>query len=293
MRIGLQAIGIGAGARPDVLRAIARGAEDAGFATLWAGEHVVLFERHDASRYPYAADGQFSVSSNADWLDPFAALGWAAAATTTIGVATGVCLVPEHNPLVLAKQVASLDLLSGGRVALGVGVGWMAEEFAALGVPFERRAPRTREYVEVMRRLWRDDVVTFDGEFVHVTGAKSFPKPVRRMVPVLLGGESDAALKRAAAYGDGWYGFNLSADEAAERIAALERLLAERGRERASFRVVVAPFSKPCDAREIDRHRALGVDELVVVAAPPRSADAVTGWLDEISARLGGALRER
>lgn len=293
MRIGLQAIGIGAGARPDVLRAVACGAEAAGFATLWAGEHVVLFERHDASRYPYADDGQFSVSSNADWLDPFAALGWAAAATTTIGVATGVCLVPEHNPLVLAKQAASLDLLSGGRFALGVGVGWMAEEFAALGVPFERRAQRTREYVDVMRRLWRDDVVTFDGEFVHIAGAKSCPKPVRRMVPVLLGGESDAALKRAAAYGDGWYGFNLSADEATERIALLERLLAERGRERASFRVVVAPFSKSCDAHAIDRHRAHGVDELVVVAAPPRTVDAVPAWLDGIVAPLGHALPAR
>lgn len=284
MKIGLQAIGIGAGARPDVLRAIARAAEDARFATLWMGEHVVLFESHAESQYPYAADGQFSVSSGADWLDPFAALTWAAAATTTIGLATGICLVPEHNPLILAKQAASLDLLSGGRFALGVGVGWLAEEFAALGVPFERRAQRTREYVEVMRRLWREDATSFDGEFVRLRAARSFPKPVRRAIPVLLGGESDAALKRAAAYGDGWYGFNLSADEAAERIGVLERLLAERGRERASFRVVVAPFTKPCTRADLERHRALGVDELVVVAAPPRRVDEVAGWVEKLVA---------
>lgn len=234
VKIGLQAIGIGAGARPDVLHAVARAAEDAGFATLWAGEHVVLFDRHDDSTYPYANDGQLSVRSAADWLDPFAALGWAAAATTTIGVATGICLVPERNPLILAKQAASLDHLSGGRFTLGAGVGWMVEEFTALGVPFERRAQRTREYVEVMRRLWREDAASFEGEFVHFAGARSFPKPVRRTVPVLLGGESDAALRRAAAYGDGWYGFNLSAEEAAERIGVLERRLAERGRARAS-----------------------------------------------------------
>ena len=141
--------------------------------------------------------------------------------------------MPEHNPLILAKQVASLDLLSGGRFTLGVGVGWMAEEFAALGVPFARRTQRTREYVEVMRRLWREDVTSFAGEFVQIAGARSFPKPVRGAVPVLMGGESRAALERAAAYGDGWYGFNLGADEAAEKIAVLERLLAERGRDRA------------------------------------------------------------
>jgi probable F420-dependent oxidoreductase len=285
MRVGLQAIGIGPGARPDVLVAIARAAEAAGFATLWAGEHVVLFEEH-ASRYPYAESGRFSVRSAADWLDPFAALAWAAAATTTIGLATGICLVPEHNPLILAKQVASLDLLSGGRFALGVGVGWMAEEFAALGVPFARRAQRTKEYVEVMRRLWREEATSFVGEFVRFAGARSFPKPVRGTVPVLLGGESDAALARAADYGDGWYGFHLSVDEAAERIAALERLLAARGRERASFRVVVAPFTKPCGTEELERYRALGVDELVLVEGPPRCADEVDVWIEDLVARF-------
>lgn len=293
MRIGLQAIGIGAGARPDVLAAVAREAERAGFATLWAGEHVVLFDRHDDSTYPYADDGQFSVRSSADWLDPFAALTWAAAATSTIGVATGICLVPEHNPLILAKQAASLDHLSGGRFTLGVGVGWMREEFAALGVPFERRAQRTREYVDVMRRLWREDVATYEGEFVRFVGARSHPKPVRRMVPVLLGGESDAALKRAADYGDGWYGFNLSVDEAAERIATLERMLAERGRDRASFRVVVAPFAKPCARDDVARHRALGVDELVVVAAPPKQVDAIGAWIGQLAADVAlDAARE-
>jgi alkanesulfonate monooxygenase SsuD/methylene tetrahydromethanopterin reductase-like flavin-dependent oxidoreductase (luciferase family) len=162
----------------------------------------------------------------------------------------------------------------------------MAEEFAALGVPFARRAARTKEYVEVMRCLWREDSASFAGEFVRFEGARSFPKPVRRTVPVLLGGESDAALARAADYGDGWYGFNLSADEAAERIAALERLLATRGRERASFRVVVAPFQKPCATDDLLRYRALGVDELVLVEGPPRSADEVPAWMEDLAARF-------
>ena len=284
MRIGLQAIGIGTGARSDVLQAVARAAEAAGFATLWAGEHVVLFDRQQ-SKYPYAVGGAFTVEGATDWLDPFAALAWAGAVTTTIGLATGICLVPEHNPLILAKQIASLDRLSGGRFALGVGVGWMAEEFAALGVPFARRTQRTREYVAVMRQLWREDATTFAGEFVTVDGARSFPKPQRGAVPVLMGGESRAALERAAEYGDGWYGFNLAVDEAAERIALLEQLLVARGRDRATLRVVVAPFTKALGPGDLERYRALGVDELVVVDAAPDRAAAVAAWIDDLATR--------
>ena len=109
--------------------------------------------------------------------------------------------MPEHNPVVLAKEVASLDRLSGGRFALGVGIGWSAEEFAALGIPFERRAQRTREYIEVMRRLWSDDAASFHGEFVNFDAAKSFPKPVRGgKLPIIFGGESGPALKRTCGY---------------------------------------------------------------------------------------------
>src|SRR5262249_32476621 len=144
------------------------------FATLWMGEHVVLFDRH-ASRYPYSTDGQFSLPPTVDWLDPFVALSFAAAVTRTIRLATGICLVPEHQPLSLAKQVASLDHLSGGCFVLGVGAGWLAEEFAALGVPFARRAQRMREYIAVMRRLWSEGVTSIDGEFVRFAGAHSFP----------------------------------------------------------------------------------------------------------------------
>ncbi|MGH7907475.1 MAG: LLM class flavin-dependent oxidoreductase, partial [Candidatus Binataceae bacterium] len=153
MKIGLCAIGIGGGAKFAVLMESARAAERAGFATLWAGEHVVLFDRQ-RSRYPYSPDGEFSFDSGVDWLDPFVALSFAAAATSRIRLATGICLIAEHNPLILAKQVASLDSLSRGRFVLGAGVGWSAEEFAALSIPFTRRAARAREYIGVMRRLW-------------------------------------------------------------------------------------------------------------------------------------------
>ncbi|HZC45785.1 MAG TPA: TIGR03619 family F420-dependent LLM class oxidoreductase, partial [Candidatus Acidoferrum sp.] len=206
MKVGLFALGIGTGARPGAILKTAEAAERRGISTLWVGEHVVLFDRQD-SKYPYATTGEFPLPGDADWLDPFITLTFAAAVTKTIRLATGICLVPEHNPVVLAKEVASLDRLSGGRFALGVGIGWSAEEFAALGIPFERRAQRTREYVEAMRVLWSGGAATFHGEFVNFESAKSAPKPLRgARLPIIFGGESTPALRRTADIGNGWFG---------------------------------------------------------------------------------------
>jgi probable F420-dependent oxidoreductase len=225
VQVGLFALGLGAGAHPDVIADVARAAERTGVATLWAAEHVVLFDRY-GSAYPYSPTGAFPLGAEADWLDPFIALTFAAAHTSRIRLATGICLVPEHNPLILAKQVASLDRVAGGRFALGVGIGWSAEEFQALGIPFERRAARTRESIEVMRKLWSPGVASHHGEFVRFENAGSFPKPVQgARVPVIFGGESEAALRRVAEYGDGWYGFNLDPAGAADKIARLGQLL--------------------------------------------------------------------
>src|ERR1700678_3194964 len=198
MRVGLHALGIGAGARPDVIRAVAIAAETAGFATLWAGEHVVLVDQ-PASRYPYSADGRIAVPADADWLDPLLGLSFIAAATTIIGLATGVLLLPEHNPVVAAKQAATLDVLSGGRLTLGIGIGWSAEEYAALGIPFAGRGRRTAEYVAAMRTLWADDVASFSGEFTRFESVRVNPKPVRgSRIPIVLGGNSDPSLARVA-----------------------------------------------------------------------------------------------
>src|SRR5713226_1990253 len=155
MKIGFFAVGIGVTVEPQVLRAVAVAAERLGFATLWAPEHVVLLEEY-ASQYPYSS-GRFPGGADIPIADPFTTLAYAAACTSTIRLGTGICLVPEHNPVVLAKTAATLDRLSGGRFILGAGVGWLAEEFAALGIPFERRGARTREYIDVMRRLWRSE----------------------------------------------------------------------------------------------------------------------------------------
>jgi probable F420-dependent oxidoreductase len=289
MRLGLHALGIGAGADRAVIDTVASTADSCGFATLWAGEHVVMVDS-SASRYPYSDDGVIAVPAQADWLDPMIALGFAAAASSRIGVATGVLLLPEHNPVVVAKQAASLDRLSGGRLTLGVGVGWSREEFAALGVPFEHRASRTAEYAAAMRTLWRDDVASFEGTFVGFDSIRMNPKPVRgRRIPIVVGGNSDPALRRAAAWGDGWYGFNLAGvDTVRERVGKLERLCAESGRDRAELRLAVA-MNDP-GVGDIGPLSELGVDELVLVEAPPDRPEAAAEWVSALAERWLTAL---
>lgn len=283
MRVGLHALGIGTGARPGVIRAVAMAAEAAGFATLWSGEHVVLVDQ-PLSRYPYSADGRISVPADADWLDPLLSLTFAAAVTNRITVGTGVLLLPEHNPVLVAKQAATLDVLSAGRLTLGIGVGWSAEEFAALGVPFDRRGQRAAEYVTAMRRLWSDDVASFAGEFASFDAIRVNPKPVReRRIPVVVGGNSDAALRRVAAFGDGWYGFNLTVAAAAERIEWLAAECRRVGRSMTELSVAVAlTDGEPGAVRDLDR---AGVTELVLVGAAPADPGDVGAWVTELARR--------
>ena len=286
MRLGLHALGIGIGARREVIDAVAAAAEAAGFSTLWVGEHVVMVDRSE-SRYPYAEDGQIAVPADADWLDPLIALSFAAAATSTIRLATGVLLVPEHNPVTLAKSIASLDRLSHGRLAIGIGVGWSQEEFSALGIPFARRGARTDEYLLAMRTLWREDPASFVGEFVNFAEIRVNPKPVRDTgIPIIVGGNSDAALRRVARTGDGWYGFNLAdIAHATERIRQLRTLCYTAGRDPSELEIVVALDHRldPKDHRELAR---VGVDELVLVASPPADPTQADEWVKKLRLSL-------
>jgi len=251
---------------------------------LWAPEHVVLFDRYADSKYPYSRDGAFAAPSTIDWMDPFIALTYAAANSSTIRLATGICLVPEHNPLVLAKQIASLDMLSGGRFALGVGIGWSSEEFAALGIPFERRAQRTREYIEVMRKLWSEEQTSFSGEFVRFDNARSFPKPSQRgNIPIIFGGESNPALRRVAEYGNGWFGFNLNPAQAAEKIEKLSAMLRERGRKLGDIEVIVSPYTQKVTRDDLARYAEAGVDELVMLFQVPDADSEIKPRVDLFS----------
>ncbi|MEU6707856.1 LLM class F420-dependent oxidoreductase [Streptomyces wuyuanensis] len=281
MRVGLHALGIGDGARPEVIRAVATAAEAHGFARLWCGEHVVLVDA-PASRYPYSADGRIAVPADADWLDPLLALGFAAAVTDRIELATGVLLLPEHNPVVVAKQAATLDVLCAGRFSLGIGTGWSAEEFAALGVPFAGRGRRTDEYLTAMRTLWTDDPASFTGEFTRFDAIRVNPKPLRGgQLPIVVGGNGDAALRRAATLADGWYGFNVPVADVPARIAVLADECARSGRSPEELTVAVALADGLPE--HLPRLASAGVTEVVVVGAPPPAPDAAVAWVAELA----------
>ncbi len=283
IRLGLHGLGIAAGAQRTVIDAVAATAERCGFATLWVGEHVVMVDESD-SHYPYSDDGRIAISADVDWLDPLITLSFAAAATNRIELATGVLLLPEHNPVIMAKQAASLDRMTGGRLSLGVGVGWSKEEYDALGVPFEGRGRRLAEYVAAMRTLWRDDVASFSGEFVSFDRVRVNPKPHGRSIPVVLGGNSDAALRRVAEWGDGWYGFNLAdVEEAAFRASKLRSLCREVGRDPTDLRLAVS-LQDPVPA-DATRLADAGIDELVLVAGPPADPIAAEAWISDLAGK--------
>ena len=284
MKIGIFAMGTNRMAGGALLRSLAANAERLGVATLWVPEHVVLIDQY-ASKYPYSQDGQLPAPTDAPILDPFLALMCMASATSKIRLATGICLVPEHNPLVLAKVTATLDYLSGGRFALGVGIGWLEEEFVAMGIPWEHRAKRTREYIEAMRKLWGEDPSSYSGEYVNFKNVRSNPKPMQgAKLPVIFGGESAPALRRVAEYGNGWCGFNLTPDEAATKIRKIEELLKANGRKRSDIEIAVSPYSKAITKDDLKRYRDAGADEVVLInLRPPRAEGENLADLEKIA----------
>src|SRR5260221_1935148 len=182
---------------------LARLAEAAGFDSVLAVDHVVFPDNY-TSTYPYSATGRLPVGRSGAFPDPLIWIAYAAAVTTRLRFLTGVIILPQRNPLLLAKQVATTDYISGGRFELGIGVGWLKEEFLAMGVPFERRGKRADEYIAAMRVLWARDAASFKGEFVTFDTVSCNPKPVRGAVPILVGGHSEAAAKRAGRLADGF-----------------------------------------------------------------------------------------
>lgn len=290
MKLGLFAVGAGEAAQPEMISRIAAKAEQVGFESIFAPDHAVLFLPGDyASVYPYATDGKVAaVWGNMDLLDPFLALAWAAAHTKTLRVGIGVCVVPQRNPLITAKEVASLDVLSGGRCIFGVGIGWLKEEFRALQVPWKNRADRTREYVEAMKALWTQQTPRFDGSYCTFPRLRSDPKPVQKPhPPILVGGESDAALRRAVEVGDGWLGFNVSPEEAAKAVQRMRQLAAEIGRDFRSLEVSVGPHNRvpDVDLDALQRYRDSGVHR-VVLMNPTTDSSQVDAAFEDLGERL-------
>lgn len=205
MKFGMMFANVGPFVEPDAAVGLARLAEEVGLESLWTVEHVVVPTGY-ASEYPYAKSGRMPGGEDAPIPDPLVWLTYVAANTERIRLATGILILPQRNPVVLAKEVATLDVLSRGRVTLGIGVGWLQEEFDAIGVPFAERGARTDDHVAAMRALWSGSSVDFDGRFTSFAGANSFPQPVQPGgVPIVVGGHTDAAARRAGRLGDGFF----------------------------------------------------------------------------------------
>ena len=277
-------------ATPEFVLALGRDAEALGFDSLWVAEHVVLFDQH-ASRYPYARDGRFPASGEAGFLDPFGAVAFLAAVTSRIRLGTGICLVPQRNPVYVAKEVATADWLSRGRFDFGVGVGWLAEEFGAVAAPFAERGPRCRSYLEVCKRLWCDPVSAYHDRFYTLPACRAYPKPAQQPhPPIHFGGESDAALARVAELGQGWYGFDLDPAGFRGRMERLDELLAQRGRSRSDLSISVSPYLRPCSEADLGAYAAAGADQ-VILTAFARDADALRRRLEQLATTLLPAAR--
>ncbi len=287
MQIGFFAIGIGPSADPEILTLTARTAEHCAFHSLWAPEHVVLIDQY-ASKYPYSKDGKLPLpNTKIDILDPFTALTFAAAHTKTLRLGTGICLLPERNPVVTAKEIASLDRVSGGRFDFGIGIGWLAEEFTAVGVPWERRGERTREYLKAMKLLWTEEEPEFKGEFCSFPKVRMYPKPVQKPYPpIIFGGESTPALKRVAEVGDGWFGVNVTVEDAQTKIARIRQYAQAAGRDPGKFHFSVSPgIGAPVELDVIKQYRDAGAHQ-VVVGAIPRDPQGIKGEIERLAEKL-------
>lgn len=265
MRVGLVFANTGACARPEGAVALAEHAEQAGLDSLWTVEHVVIPADY-ASRYPYSQTGRMPGSDDAPVPDPLIWLSYVAARTSRLLLCTGVLILPQRSPLITAKEAATLDDLSGGRVRLGVGIGWLREEFEAIGVPFADRAARTEEAIAAMRVLWSQESPSFAGDFYRFHDARMWPKPARGTVPVVIGGHSEAAARRAGRLGDGFFPASAQPDAIPGLIETMREAAAAAGREPATIEVTAGAQPRP---EAFERMAALGVDRVVVALRAP------------------------
>ncbi len=264
MEYGLTLPGTGALATAEALAAVATRAEALGFTSLWVTDHVAI-PLTTRSRYPYNEDGRMPWDPAIPYLDAFTALSWVGAVTRRARLGTSVLVLPMRPPLLVAKTVATLDHLTGGRMMLAVGAGWLEEEFALLEQPFERRGRRMVEAIRVLKACWSGDPVSYQGEFYRLSPFAMDPKPVQRArLPVLGGGESDAALRRVAEACDGWHPLGLGPDQVGERLGRLRGFVARAGRSFSDLILTARPgLANPLTRDLATRYEALGVRLLV------------------------------
>jgi probable F420-dependent oxidoreductase len=254
VKFGLFAVNMYACSYPETAIQVAQLAEEAGFESLWAGEHVVLPDPQ-VRPSPMAPRDRI--------LDPVIALTYLAAYTRRVRLGTGIIILPQRNPLVLAKELASLDELSGGRLICGIGVGYLEPEFRALGIPYTDRGERTDDYLAAMRAIWTQPNPGYHGRFVSFDGVQAHPQ---RNIPVVVGGESPPAYRRAVERATGWYGFNLDHNATAQALAEIRKALqhAARPPELGDLEISVTP-AEPLTLEDVKRFADLGVQRLIVM----------------------------
>jgi probable F420-dependent oxidoreductase len=298
MKFALSAVGTGSTIRPEWLSQVVQKAEALGYESAWIPEHLAVPIEMQA-RYPYSADGKFPGGPGAGIHDPFLALAFIAGCTQRIKLGTGVFVVPLRNPLAVAKAVASLDVLSNGRFLFGVGIGWLEDEFAAVGMPFKDRAARTREAIRMMKVLWSEETPQFSGRFHSFPPLGFNPKPVQKPhPPIIFGGETEPALKRAAELGDGWYGTQYTPERVRPVLARLKELMDQAGRDFSRFEITVGlDPSLPRALDTVRRYADAGVHRLMVFApgfVPRRQFDTdlypeMARFADEVIAKCGAS----
>jgi probable F420-dependent oxidoreductase len=285
MRFGLFSINAYAAAEPRAVARVARAAEAAGFESLWGGEHVVLPDPQ-APPSPMAATDAI--------LDPVIALTYAAALTTRVRLGTGIIILPQRSPLVLAKELASLDVLSAGRLIVGIGVGYLEPEFRALGAPFEHRGAVADEYLAAMRAIWGEAKPAYQGRFVSFANVQAHPLPVQRPhPPVVIGGRSQAAFRRAVQQGNGWYGFGLDLDATRRALDGLREAAARHPRPAAlgPLEISITPGrGVGADLATCERYAALGVHRLILMPSARLDADALERHVETVGKELVGRL---
>ena len=235
MKIGIIPINIGVQSADQMIQ-LAQHAESLGYESVWTFEHVILPLEYE-SKYPYNESGKMGIPMETNLLDPLIALSAVAAATKTLRLGTGVNILSQINPIYMAKQAASLDFISNGRFMLGVGIGWLKEEFTALGVPFERRGARFDDYMQGMRKIWSGDIVEHESDFISWHGFKSYPLPVQNPFPVVMGGVKGKIFERIAKYGDGWYAPAGDPVEMKGHLESLRKACDEIGRDMSEIEI--------------------------------------------------------
>jgi probable F420-dependent oxidoreductase len=280
MKLGVFGINTGPLAEPDAMLRVARAAEQAGFDSVWTGEHVVL---PDPQAPPSPAPPEFPM------LDPAVALAFLAAGTERLLLATGIVILPQRNPLVLAKEMASLDVVSKGRLVLGIGAGYLQAEFDALGAPFAERGPVTDEAIDALRALWGQPQPHFAGRFFSFSGVNAFPRPVQQPgPPIVVGGFTRPAFRRALLRGQGWYGFAMDVEATRRAVAAIRQLenQLERPPALGPLALMVTPPPAPIDRDGVARYAELGVERLILLPPARRSAEELVAWLGRTAEAL-------